>query len=183
MSNLEKSEYVWPPRGWLQLSKIKKLSGQVIVKDPVFAKVSGLLYKIEPTPVFSKENKNKFAYHFYIEGWEYDINNTSFEYPILSFVVKERVSDLQNRFLLSEIRSNGRPLESTQILSQRVLSAALHFIHEIDNGNTPDKQNILLLYKVHPSQEELYSQRKDEEALTNIIKRLFDDADNNNAAE
>ncbi|MEM7618264.1 MAG: hypothetical protein AAF244_02655, partial [Pseudomonadota bacterium] len=127
-------------------------------------------------------NKTKFVYHFRIEGWEYDINNTSYEYPILSFVVKERVNNLENRFLLSEIRSNGRALKSTQILSHRVLSAAMYFIREIDRGRAPDRRNTLLMYKVHPCQKNLYSQRKDILALTNIIKRLFDGADNNNAA-
>ena len=183
MFHLDQSEYVWPPRGWIKLDKIQKLSGHTIVKDPVFAKVSGIFYKIQPTPIISKNNKDKFSYQFDIEGWEYDINNTSREYSILSFVLKERISKLQNRFLLTDIRSNGRPLKSTQIISHRVLSAALHFIREIDKGNAPDRRNTLLLYKVHPSQKELYSPRKDRLALTSMMKQVFNKAENNNAAE
>jgi len=182
MFNLENSEFIWPPRGWMQLKKVKKLKGGVIVKDPLFAKVSGLSYEITPTPVLSKNNQNKFAYHFQIEGWEYDINNDSKETPILSFTVKERVSDLNNRFLLSDIRSKGKPLESTQIISQRVLMAAMHMIREIDEGSIFPIRDTLLLYKIHPHQERLFSARKNKLALSNIMKRLLDDAENNNAA-
>ncbi len=183
MLNLDKSEVEWPPRGWVQLDKIKRLSAHILVKDPVFGRISGLSYKIEPTPVISKKNKNKFLYHFQIDGWEYDINNASREFPILSFDVKEKIKDHKNRFLLLNIKSNGRPLKTTQITSHRVLSAALHLIREIDKGNAPDIRNTLLLYKVHPSQKELYSDRKDKDALSGMIKNLFKGADNNNAAQ
>lgn len=183
MLNLDKSEIEWPPRGWVQLDKIKKLSAHILVKDPVFGRILGLSYKIEPTPVISKKNKNKFLYHFQIDGWEYDINNASREFPILSFDIKEKIRDHKNRFLLLNIKSNGRPLDSTLIISHRILSAALHFIREIDNGNAPDIRNTLLLYKVHPSQKELYSHREDKNALSSLIKSLFENADNNNAAQ
>ncbi len=183
MSLLDKSEVEWPPRGWIQLDKIKKLSAHILVKDPVFGRISGLSYKIQSTPVISKKKKNKFLYHFQIDGWEYDINNTSREFPILSFDVKEKIHEQKNCFLLLNIRSSGRPLKTTQIISHRVLSAALHFIREIDNGNAPDFRNTLLLYKVHPSQKELYSHREDDKALSGIIRNFFNNADNNNAAQ
>lgn len=182
MSNLDKTEFIWPPRGWMQLKKVENLSGSVIVKDPVFAKVSSLFYEITPTPVISKRNQNKFSYYFQIDGWEYDINNNSREFPVLSFVVKERVSHLTNHFLLSEIKSNGRPMKSTQIISHRILMAAIHFIREIDKGNAPAVRDTLLLYKVHPCQKRLYSERNNK-ALKNIMKNLLNNVDNNNAAK
>jgi len=180
MSCLDTSECVWPPRGWAQLDNIDKLCGRVIAKDPEYGKVFGLSYNIVPTPVISKQNNKKFIFHFQIDGWEYDIKNTSREFPILSFDIKEKIDDLQNRFLLLNIRSKGRPLKASQILSQRVLKAALHFIREIDAGCAPDIEHSLLLYKVHPTKNLIVNDSQ--QKLRALIKELFEKSDNNNAA-
>ena len=183
MSHLEKSEYVWPPQGWAQLEKIAQLSGQTIVKDAYHGTISGFSYHIEPTPIIAKDNQQRYLYHFQIDGWEYDINNASREYPILSFTLKERDVGGEVALSLSHIRIKARPFIKTKLSAHRLFKAALFFIQKINDNETIHYLSILEQFKIHPKQKYLYHKKEMSPCpVTKIFMSLFDKADNNNAA-
>jgi hypothetical protein len=155
---MSKSEFAggaWPPRGWKKLNEISKLSGQAIIKDPQSAQVNGLSFKIEPLPVY-KNNTRTHIYSFQIDGWEYSINNDSREFPVLHFLLKEKDAVGLSNSILSDIKAYARPVRVTPRSSQRTLMAALLMIKQIINGQVPDAERTLKLYKIHPSQRSLY---------------------------
>ncbi|MEM6811397.1 MAG: hypothetical protein AAF549_02910 [Pseudomonadota bacterium] len=160
MSEYNQSGSDWPPKGWRELGIIKKLSEQAIFKDPYSAKVIGLSYKIEPAPVI-KNNIRYNLYNIQIDGWEYTINNESREFPVLSFLLAEKEGEgIVCDSMISKIKTHSRSVINTKNSGQRALNAALYFIEEINNGSVPDFDQVLKLYKIHPSQRRLYRDTK-----------------------
>lgn len=147
----------WPPRGWKQLGYIETSSGQAISKDPLSARVTGLVYNIEPSPVYRKNSTRIFVYSVRIDGWEYTIHNESREYPVLSFSLQERLDpDVPKDFYISDIRTKSRVIRITERSAHRSLMAALFMMKQINNAQVPDIERVLRLYKIHPSQRSLY---------------------------
>ena len=152
----------WPPQGWEQLGHIQKSNGQAIVKDAASAMVTGLSYNIEPLPVYQKNNERIFVYAMQIDGWEYNIHNESREYPILSFMLQERLNrSAPKNLYISDIKTNSRPVYVTERSAHRVMIATLFIIKQINSGQVPDVERILRLYKIHPSQRSLYEINND----------------------
>ena len=148
----------WPPRGWKQLGHIKKTSGQAITKDPASAQVTGLVYNIDPTPVYRDNNRHSIAYAIHIDGWEYTIHNESREYPVLSFMLQERPDPATAKNLyISNIKTKSRPVRVTERSAHRCLMAALFMMKQINGEQVPDIERVLRLYKIHPSQRSLYN--------------------------
>lgn len=157
MSGLNMLGISWPPKGWEQLGFITKLNAQVVVKDPMKATIIGVHYKIEPIPVYNKEKNRSYVFHISIDGWQYSILNESREYNILSFDLIERHdSTLTKDYFLSNIKTKSRPLLLSERSAHRIYMAALFMLKKIENGQVPDFNKILRLYKIHPSQRNLY---------------------------
>lgn len=147
----------WPPRGWEELCHVKNLQAQALVKDPVRASIIGIHYKIDPIPVYLKNNKRSYVYHLNISGWNYSIQNESHEYQILSFYFQECFNaSLSKDNFISDIKTKSRPLFLNERSATRSLMAAIFMIKQIESGQVPDYNRILRLYKIHPSQRSLY---------------------------
>lgn len=157
MSQTEFSGGVWPPRGWEQFKNIELLSYQTIYKDPISATVTGLCYKVEPIMVFNKKIRT-CVYNVTIERWEYSINNDSQDLPVLSFLLGEaKVMPMARELVVENIKVCSRPIKTTAKSSHRVLMAALSLMRHINNDHHPDVNNLLRLYKLHPSQGRSYN--------------------------
>ncbi len=160
MSDKQKLEGFWPPRGWKQFGFIKKLSAQAIFKDPVLAVITGMNYKIETVPTYNNENSKRYVYRLSIKGWDYSIQNESREYNILSFDFQERVNKLNSKkYYISNIKIKSRPIRLTQHNAQRVCVAAIFLIKKIEAGQVADFKKILRLYKLYPSQTNAFADR------------------------
>ena len=147
----------WPPKGWKQFKDIDRSHGQAISKDPASAIVTGMSYIVEPLPVYQKNDLRSFVYAIHIEGWDYNIYNESCEYPILSFICKERPEDSASKhYYISDIKSRARSVRITQRSAHRSFMAALFMMKQINSGQVPDAERILRLYKIHPTQRSLY---------------------------
>ncbi len=147
----------WPPRGWDSLGFIKELNGQAIAKDPMKATITGLAYKIEPVPIYLKNNTKSYVYNLSINGWTYSIQNESHEYSVLSFNIHERLNEsLSKDNFIFDIKTKSRPLLLNNRSAKRAYVAALFIMKQIVSGQVPDYNRILRLYKIHPSQRSLY---------------------------
>lgn len=148
----------WPPAGWDKLAFIKTTNGQAIAKDLTSAKVVGLSYSIEPLPIYQENTGRGTLYALQIDGWEYNIHNESREYPVLSLMLRERNKhNISRNNYISDIRTNAQLIRRTPRSTHRSLMAALFIIKQIKNNQVPDTDRILRLYKIHPSQRDLYS--------------------------
>lgn len=157
MSRISKLDTSWPPCGWERLSDIKKLEAQAIVKDPVLAKIVGLTYKIEPIPVYLKNNRRSYIYRLSIDGWKYSIQNKSHEYSILSFDIRARANkSLSRNNFISNIKTKSQPLILNRLSAERTYNAALFMMKQIESGQVLDYNRVLRLYKIHPTQRSLY---------------------------
>jgi hypothetical protein len=144
----------WPPKGWDKLSYISRSCAQAISKDPLSARVTGLSYNIEPCPT----SAGRYVYAFSIEGWEYNIYNESIEFPVLSFLLRERPDSKPSKsYYISEIKTQARALRLTERSAHRILMATAFFIKQIDSDQVPDFERILKLYKIHPNQRSQYN--------------------------
>jgi len=167
MSSIE-SSLLWPPKGWPQFDQIEKSFGQAVAKSISSARIYGLSYKIETVPLVRQETR-LLCHHIAIDGWEYSILNESTEYPVLSFTVTDRFDMAQpQECFLSDIRSYSSAIPHTRRSASRVVSAALFLIHQIENGQVPDVNRVLRVYKLHPSQAFLY--KKDRPLSLNLQK-------------
>lgn len=150
----------WPPKGWKELELVDQSYGQAISKNPKSAVVTGMSYMIEPIPVIDPHNKRSYLYALRIEGWDYNIYNESFEYPILSFVFKER--DVSADIIVSsvsDLKTSAQKLPMTERSAHRIFMAALFMMKQIEKGSVPDFERVLRLYKIHPAQRNLYVER------------------------
>ncbi len=98
----------WPPRGWKQLRHIEKTSGQAITKDPASAQVTGLVYNIEPAPIYRDSNTRLIAYDIQIDGWEYTIHNESREYRFYLLYYRIALMHLLRRIYIFQILKQNR---------------------------------------------------------------------------
>lgn len=147
----------WPPRGWDIFNQIDQSYGQSLMKDPMSAKVSGLIYTIEPVPLYTETLERRYVYEVRLEGWDYNIHNESREYSILSFMLKERGdATLPKSYFVSDIRTLSRPVRLTERSAHRALMAAMFLMKQINSDSVPDVKRILRLYKIHPTQRSLY---------------------------
>lgn len=149
----------WPPRGWEQLGLIKKLEGQAILKNPAHATITGLFFKIDPVPVYLKNNQRGHVYRISVDGWSYSIYNESHEFNIISFDLADRLTrHLSKENCVSNIKIKSRPLVLNKRSAGRSYMAALLLMKQIESGIVPDYDRVLRLYKIHPSQRSLYEQ-------------------------
>ena len=147
----------WPPKGWKNFKEIEASYGQAIIKNPASAVVTGISYDIAPVPIQHKDGRQVFVYAVQIHGWDYNIYNESCEYPVLSFVLKERPqSDAPKYFYMSDIKTQGYQLKITQRSAHRAYMAALFMMKQIAAGQVPEVERILKLYKIHPIQRGTY---------------------------
>ncbi|MCI5060676.1 MAG: hypothetical protein MRY79_06360 [Alphaproteobacteria bacterium] len=150
----------WPPNGWNQFSGIQTPCGQAISKKPVSGIVNGLRYVIEPIPVYHKGKYKSHLYHVQITGWEYTINNDSQEYEILSYNLQERTQDTRKPlpldFFISNIKSGNVGIQATPKSARSALMSSLFLIKQINDGNVPDTEQILKIYKIHKSQKAIH---------------------------
>jgi hypothetical protein len=157
MNQFKKLGAPWPPRGWKPLDVITDYKGQTLSKDPRTAKVTGISFIIEPTALQARDCHNIYAYRINIAGWEYNIQNESREFPILSFTVRDRIDRyLPKEYYLEDIKSKSRPIRVTERSAHRAVSAAVFIIKQINTDAIVDTDRVLRLYKIHPSQRSLY---------------------------
>lgn len=157
MCKFKKLNVSWPPLGWEQLRAIKTSSAQAILKDPASARVLGLTYNIEPLPLYLKSKERVFVYDIQIEGWEYNIQNESREFPVLSFTLRSRPNGKSPKnYYISNIKVKARPLTLTERSAHRAYMAALFMMKQIISSQVPDSERILKFYKIHPTQKSLY---------------------------
>lgn len=168
MSNTTSSNVFWPPKGWKHFESLKNISGQSVTKDPVSAKVKGLVYNIESTPVYYADNLFSAVHDIRISGWEYNILGESVEYPIISFFLQDRAYETstdKSRYI-SQLKVKDKLFPVTNNSAQRSYMVALLLIKQIDAGVVSDVDRILSMYKVHPTQSGLYK-------LKNFVKNAF----------
>jgi hypothetical protein len=171
MGRFESTHIVWPPAGWSQFASVLASSGQSVVKDIGTARIYGLQYRIDSTPLFKNETK-LFRHEIQIDGWEYSILNESTEYPVLSFSLLDRFDlDLPRECFITDIRTYNTSIPHTRRSANRAVSAALFFIKQIASGNVPDINRVLRIYKLHPNQAFLYS---NDRMLGADLKRAFE---------
>lgn len=157
MSQFKKLGAPWPPRGWKPLDVITDYKGQTLSKDPRTAKVTGISFLIEPTALQARDRHNVYAYKINIAGWEYNIQNESREFPILSFTIRDRIDHyLPKEYYIKDIKSKSRPIQVTERSALRAVSAAVFIIKQIMTDSIVDTNRVLRLYKIHPSQRSLY---------------------------
>lgn len=162
----ETANILWPPKGWNQFSVIKSCAGQAIGKDIGKARIYGLHYSIESSPVL-KDNRKIFNHHIVLTGWEYSILNESIEYPVLSFSLMDRFApDLPIEHFLSDIRTYDSLIPTTKRSGARALRAALFLMKQVADGMVPDVNRVLRTYKLHPTQAFLY--RGDSSQMVNL---------------
>jgi len=167
----------WPPRGWEQLGFVQKLSAQAIAKDPMLATIEGAYYRIEPIPVFSKDNSKAYLYRLEINGWKYSIQNESHEYKILSFMFHDKPNKTAPKEkYLSDIRTKSRPLLLNRRSASRTYMAATLMIKQILSNKVPDYERVLRLYKIHPTQRSLYELDYEREDSLNCGLNLSGDS-------
>jgi len=177
----------WPPRGWPHFNAIKKLTGQAMSKDPKTAQIKGLNYTIEPTVVYSENNKKTISYHFRIFGWFYSIRNDSYEFPILEFDLLPRDDALNGKApFISNVRVKGTQIALGAHLDEskahRIIMVSLFLLKQISSGNVPDFDQALSLYRLNgagkkrviirsrlfSSFEKAYNDKRPDNALKNI---------------
>ncbi len=152
MGRIESFNVPWPPSGWTQLGGIPGASGQSLVKDIARARIYGLQYKIESTPLFRADTRF-YRHDLRIDGWEYSILNESTEYPVLSFSLYDRFdAGLPNACYIDDIRACTVPVSHTRLNAARAVGAALFLIRHIVGGRVPDVNRVLRTYKLHPGQ-------------------------------
>lgn len=172
MGRFESMNMLWPPAGWGQFGDIQSSSGQAVAKDIGKARIFGLQYHIDSTPLFRNDEK-LFRHDIHIDGWEYSILNESIEYPVLSFSLLDKFDpDLPKECFIADIRSYSSHIPHTRRSANRAVSAALFFIRQIANGSVPDVNRVLRIYKLHPNQAFLY---RNDRVHENDLKRAFDD--------
>ncbi len=172
MGRFESMNILWPPVGWHQFADVRFSSGQAVAKDIGKARIFGLQYNIESTPLFKNEEK-LFRHDIRIEGWEYSILNESIEYPVLSFSLFDKFDpDLPRECFITDIRSYASLIPHTRRSANRAVSAGLFLIRQIAQGSVPDVNRVLRIYKLHPNQAFLY---RNDRVLEHDLKRAFDD--------
>lgn len=170
MGRLENGTKQWPPTGWTQFAAIQSSSGQSLAKDIGRARIFGLQYRIESVPLFRNETKF-FRHDVMIDGWEYSILNESIEYPVLSFSLLDRFdAGLPRECFITDIRSYDTLIPHTSRSANRAVSAGLFVIRQIANGQVPDVNRVLRIYKLHPNQSFLY---RNDRALDHDLKSAF----------
>lgn len=170
MGRFESISILWPPAGWSQFAAVKSSSGQSVAKDIAKARIYGLQYRIESMPLFKNETKF-FRHDIIIDGWEYSILNESIEYPVLSFSLLDRFDlSLPRECFVTDIRSYDAYVPHTRRSANRAVSAALFLIKQIENGQVPDVNRVLRIYKLHPNQAFLY---RNDRTLDPDLKQAF----------
>jgi hypothetical protein len=161
----------WPPKGWNQFATVPASSGQAVAKDIAKAKIYGLQYSIESVPLFKMDTK-LFRHDVCITGWDYSILNESSEYPVLSFSLLDRFDlSLEKECFVTDIRSYSALIPHTRRSANRAVSAAIFMINQIVEGNVPDVNRVLRIYKMHPNQAFLY---RNDRGLDPDLKGAFD---------
>lgn len=143
----------WPPRGWEGLSATQYASGQAIVKNPSEAKITGIQYRINPVPRANHCRENSsFLYAVEFVAWEYTIYNNSQEFPIISFILKEKCTPNKNHSLsIDDVKIQAQNIRMTDEIAERVMMASLYFIRQVENGRVPDWARILRFYRLAPA--------------------------------
>ena len=159
--------YKRQPKGWKHFECIRNISGQSVTKDPVSGKVKGLVYQIESSPIYYKEDIVSAVHEIKISGWEYNILGESEEYPILSFLLEDRLNPMaQKEKSISQIRVKNKLFPVTSSSAHRSYMVALLFLKQIDAGNVLDINRVLSMYKIHPTQRGIYK-------LKNYVRNAF----------
>ncbi len=170
MGRFDTMNILWPPAGWNQFRSIQYSSGQALAKDIGKARIFGLQFRIDSVPLFKNETK-LFRHDIVIDGWEYSILNESIEYPVLSFSIMDKFDmALPRECFIADIRSYDTHVPHTRRSANRAVSAALFIMKQIENGNVPDINRVLRIYKLHPNQVPIYSSEK---LLTEQLKQAF----------
>jgi hypothetical protein len=171
MGRFEYMPIDWPPTGWTQFASVPASSGQAVAKDISKGKIFGLQYSIESMPLFKMDTK-LFRHDVTITGWDYSILNESSEYPVLSFSLLDRFDmSLAKECFVTDIRSYSSPVPHTRRSANRAVSAAIFMIRQIVEGNVPDVNRVLRIYKMHPNQAFLY---RNDSTLDKDLKGAFD---------
>ncbi|PZO82276.1 MAG: hypothetical protein DI626_10240 [Micavibrio aeruginosavorus] len=172
MGKTKLTDIIWPPAGWPQFASVKLPSGQSVAKNVGGSRIFGLQYTIDSVPLFQGDTRY-FRHNIRIDGWEYSILNESIEYPVLSFSIMDRFDpSLPLECFVSEIRSYDSHIPHTRRSASRAVSAALFMIRQISEGNVPDVNRVLRIYKLHPNQSILY---RNDRSLGSDLKRAFED--------
>lgn len=172
MGKTKNIDALWPPVGWPQFASVELPSGQSVAKNLGSSRIFGLQYSIDSMPLFQGDARY-YRHDVRIDGWEYSILNESIEYPVLSFSIVDRFDEsLPQECFLSEIRSYDSFIPHTRRSASRAVSAALFMIRQIADGQVPDVNRVLRIYKLHPNQSFLY---RNDRSLEPDLKRAFDD--------
>lgn len=170
MGRFESMNTSWPPAGWNQFASVETSTGQALAKDIAKARIYGLQYSIQSVPLF-KNNEKIFRHDIQINGWEYSILNESIEYPVISFALMDRFDvSLSKECFVTDIRSYTSLIPHTRRSANRAVSAALFLIKQIVNGQVPDVNRVLRIYKLHPNQAFLY---RNDRQLNLELSRAF----------
>lgn len=153
MKTKETGGFFWPPRGWKQLGNISKPEGQALAKDIRTARIHGLSYRIGTAAVHDGA-QTVHRYAMTIEAWEYSILNESYEYPILSFDLMDRLDLLTPReHYVTDIKVMARPVQASRLASRRAVTAAIFLIRQIELGIVPDVERVLGIYRLREEDE------------------------------
>lgn len=148
MNRLKTVPPCWPPFASSLLRAVSKPSGQVVEKDVRSARIYGLSYHIETTPVYDAQRRF-CEHHLHIDAWEYSIHNESTEYPVLSFKLRDRGSPhYPKEQYISAIHILSEPLAAHPVLCRRAVRAGLLMIDQIQKGFLPDVERILKVYRL-----------------------------------
>jgi hypothetical protein len=144
----------WPPKGWQYFNSILKSSGQSFIKDPLSGCINGFIYQIESLPVYHDNDLLSAVHDIRISGWEYNILGESDEYPILSFLLQDRLDQTRNKEShISQIKVREQNIFTTKQTAQGSCKAAFHFMKQIHAGDILDIETILTSYGIHPTQQ------------------------------
>lgn len=172
MGKTKTIDVLWPPAGWPQFASVKLPSGQSVAKNIGRSRIFGLQYTIDSVPLFQGDTRY-FRHDIRIDGWEYSILNESIEYPVISFSIMDRFDpSLPLECFVSEIRSYDSFIPHTRRSASRAVSAALFMIRQIAEGQVPDVNRVLRIYKLHPNQSILY---RNDRSLELDLKRAFEE--------
>ncbi len=161
------------PTGWSELNYIRNLNGKSFTKDPTNAQVKGLCYKIDFIKPLVEKQKLSSLYFIQFKAWNYNIYNEWHEYPVLSYFIENRADQnapLKRYIANLKIMSNHFPIKDNLI--RRVLSATSFFIKQIDNDLVPDPEQILMLYKIHPTQRHFYEEKEKKKKPLSLYNKM-----------
>lgn len=162
------------PSGWSQFYDIRHVKGKSMTKDPNKGQVKGLCYKIDFVKPLIDSQKVSACFYISIKAWNYNIYNQWHEYPVLSFLIQDRINREENfTKYISDVKIMAHEFPVKIALVHRLLTATSFFIKRIDNGIVPDVEQILMLHKVHPSQRKFYKDQSSEDlALLQNLRQI-----------